>query len=709
MEKTVARENIARAARKFLCFFVILVYWESLLYLQLHSSLQDLGMWNLLFMVPIAFLMTAFSGLFRHGRLNSFIDIILTIAVSLFYLIDLIYYRTFGSLFSFSMVGAGGDAVTNFWWSMKTTLKENIFVIFLFEVPVLYFIYQSFIRKKDSDHYPLLWHIAMCVFAFASWFALVAALPLTGTQDHTAYGAYHSRYIDTDTASSKLGVLPNFLVEIKCSYFGSDDQSEVLQVTEEVEMEEAAAVKEEVILYNEYEGLNFNRLSVQSDDDMISKLCDYLKWETPSTKNEYTGLFEGYNLIYICAESFSSLAIDETITPTLYKMANNGIVLENYYNSFKNVTTNGEYAFLTGLWPDVARQETNNGRLTGTMGQSIDKDMSFALGNMFNLSEEIQSRAYHNYLGYYYGRDKTLPNMGFECQFMNDGMKFTTAWPASDLEMMEQSVDDYIDDERFCTYYMTFSGHGNYTTDNIMVSRNISTVNKLLDHHLPTSAVGYLSANYELEKAMTYLLERLEEAGKLDRTVIVLTGDHYPYYLTDYGYEALKGEDFDANFESFHSSCIIYNAGLKKTIRCDVPCCNVDILPTIFNLFNIRYDSRLYAGTDVFSDGFHVAQLYNKSFVTKYVKYNYTNGKAEWLIDTAEYDEERLNTYLETAISIVKNKYALSIGIEESDFYQFICDHYDITAVRKEGFLANNDIEQIIDEFVHSERFKEFE
>ncbi|MBR4471433.1 MAG: sulfatase-like hydrolase/transferase [Erysipelotrichaceae bacterium] len=703
------KENTVRAARKFLSYFVILLYWEALLHFQLHSSLEDLGLWNILFMIPIAFLMSSLSGLFRFSRINDLIDLIMTLGVSLFYLINLIYYKTFGSLFSFSMMGAGGDAVTNFWWSMKSTLNENLIVIILFEVPALYILYQSLIKKKENGPYRFVLHIAMMVLAIVTWLGIVAALPLTGTADHSAYGAYHSRYIDTDTASAKLGILPNFIVEAKCSFFGSDDASAVLQNAEDVEIEELSVEKEEVILYNEYEGLNFSRLSSKSEDSTIKALCDYLASEAPSTKNEYTGLFEGYNLIYICAESFSRMAIDETVTPTLYKMANNGIVLDNYYNSFKNVTTNGEYAILTGLWPDVARQETNMGKLTGTMGQSIDKNMSFALGNMFNLSEDLQSRGYHNYLGNYYGRNRTLPNMGFDCKFMNDGMKFTTAWPASDLEMMEQSVDDYINDDRFVTYYMTFSGHGNYTTDNIMVYRNINTVNKLLDRYLPTSATGYLSANYELEKAMTYLLERLEEAGKLENTVIVLAGDHYPYYLTDYGFEALTGEDMDQNFESFRSTCIIYNAGLKKKIEVDTPCCNVDIIPTIYNLFNIRYDSRLYAGTDIFGDGFHVAQIYNKSFVTKYVKYNYSTGKAQWLVDTEEYDDELLDKYLESAINIVKNRYMMSIQIEESDFYEYVCENYDISSIREEGFLANNDIEEIIDEFVRSERFKEYQ
>jgi len=482
--------------------------------------------------------------------------------------------------------------------------------------------------------------------------------------------------------------LPNFVVELRYSLFGYDDAGVVLQANAEVSIEEEKTEeikKEEKKLYNQFAGLDFGELSLESEDASIRALCEYFSQLSPSEKNEYTGMFSGYNLIYICAESFSRMAIDEQITPVLYEMANHGIVLNNYYNSFRNTTTNGEYAFLTGLWPDVARQNTNMGNTTGTMGQSVNKDMHMALGNMFNASAGINARAYHNYYGYYYGRERTLPNMGFTCKFMGDGMSFSSAWPASDLEMMEQSVDDYINDERFCTYYMTFSGHGNYTTDNIMVYRNINEVSSKIDTYLPTSAIGYLSCNYELEKAMAYLLQRLEEAGQLDRTVIVLTGDHYPYYLTDAGYEALTGESMDPDFESYKSTCIIYNAGMEEDIVVDTPCCNVDILPTILNLFGITYDSRLYAGSDIFGNDMHIAQLYNRSFITENVKYNAVTGKADWLIDTGEYEEDKLEAYLDNAINTVRNRYAISIEIADTDFYRFVFDHYDVKDLRK-GF-----------------------
>ncbi len=660
--------------------FLILIYWELLLYYQLHKTILSISIWNILFMLPLSCLLTFILSWSKSRKVNNIFKILLTFIVSIFYLGELIYYKIFGSLLSVSTMGNGTNALVDFWWSTKASIQENIVLIILFELPILIQIILAFINKEDNN-YDLKRHLIVFVTAVVLWVGVVLCLPISGTEDYSAYGAYHSRFIDTDSASSKLGVLPNFIVEIKCTLFSSDNIINVYQTTDNVviaeENDEVEEVVEEV-QYNQYEGLDFVELGELTDDETIKSLCEYLSTQENTNKNEYTGLFEGKNLIYICAESFSRLAIDEEITPTLYKMANNSIVLNNYYNSFKNVTTNGEYAFLTGLWPNVVRENTKGGNLTGTMGQSINKNMSQALGNMFNRSERIVSRGYHNYLGYYYGRNQTLPNMGFTCKFMSDGMEFSTSWPSSDLEMFEQSVDDYIGDQQFCAYYMTFSGHGNYTTDNVMVSRNIDEVSSMIDDNPPTSALGYLSCNYELEKAMTYLLERLEEAGQLENTVIVLTGDHYPYYLTDYAYEYLAGEEIDYDFGMYKSTCIIYNAGLEENIYVDEPCCNVDILPTILNLFGINYDSRLYAGTDIFSDALHIAQLYNKSFITDYVKYNYSTGETEWLIDTSEYDQEKLDAYLENAINVVKNKYMMSVEIEDTDFYAFVFDNYQL-------------------------------
>ncbi|MBQ1183319.1 MAG: sulfatase-like hydrolase/transferase, partial [Clostridia bacterium] len=311
---------------------------------------------------------------------------------------------------------------------------------------------------------------------------------------------------------------------------------------------------------------------------------------------------------------------------------------------------------------------------SGSFVQSKTNYMPFSTANMFN-GINASTYAFHNFKGYYYQRNKTHANLGFQnLRFMGGtgGMKFTTSWPSSDFEMMEQSIDDYINDEQFHAYYMTFSGHGPYSEANPIAVRNLETVKELLgDRKMTETAKYYLAANYELEKAMSLLLEKLEAAGKLDKTMIVIAGDHYPYYLSEYHYNSLAGHKVDTNFEKYSSTCIMYCSGME-TIKVDAPCSNVDILPTVYNLFGMEYDSRLLMGTDVFSNNTHIAMLYNKSFITDKVKYNAQKGKVEWLPGTENMSETEKESYLEYCISTTKLRYAASLDVIEENFYRFV-------------------------------------
>ena len=203
--------------------FGILLYWEVLMYFLVHSTLKGFSVWNVLFIIPLSFVLCALSNLFnRYGRHELLYRCALIILVSLFYLTDLIYYKTFGSLLSASMLGTGGDALSNFGWSIKATLVENLPLIILFELPVLFqFVRYLFVKSHES--FRARERLAMIVSAIVIWNLIVVALPLSGKEDHSVYGAYHSRYIDTDTASAKLGVLANFVVESRYAAFGKDD------------------------------------------------------------------------------------------------------------------------------------------------------------------------------------------------------------------------------------------------------------------------------------------------------------------------------------------------------------------------------------------------------------------------------------------------------------------------------------------------------
>ena len=133
-------------------------------------------------------------------------------------------------------------------------------------------------------------------------------------------------------------------------------------------------------------------------------------------------------------------------------------------------------------------------------------------------------------------------------------------------------------------------------------------------------------------------MQRLEEQGIADRTAIVLVGDHYPYGLADADYSSLVGYEID-NFTKWKSSLIFWVGGLKENIVVEEYCSTADILPTILNLWGFDYDSRMLTGTDVFSDGPHVAVLNSMSFYTDKVWLDAGSGEIRYLVPESELEE----------------------------------------------------------------------
>ncbi|MBE6799009.1 MAG: LTA synthase family protein [Ruminococcaceae bacterium] len=655
-------------------YLIALIFWELLLRTQI--GFQGATAVFLLFLPAEAMFLSVFTGWLKP-KLNRIITPIVLLLPFVFYVSQLIYFRIFGSLFSVSMIGLGTNAVENFGWALWDTVKGSVGWILLCFLPVGVSVFVSVFapEKVFKGSRPLL-HLSAVIKTVVLWLLAVLMLLPFGTGDYSPYYAYSSSYIDTDTASNRLGVLTNSVVELGHLLFGDSKKQDMDFVAPSVPDGFGSGSN---AVPNTLSGVDFATLKNMTDDKGKQALCDYLASVSGTNKNEHTGLLKDYNLIYICAESFCNLAIEPDVTPTLYKLSQGGFVLNNYYNSYKNTTTNGEFSFMTGLWPDVSR-DADSGSSSGSFAQSSNKQIPFALGNMFENSG-VKTYAYHNFRGYYYSREDTHPNLGYTTtRFMGgeNGMKFTHSWPSSDLEMMEQSVGDYINNDRFHAYYMTFSGHGPYSDANNICVDNIDTVRKLAaGKGYDETALYYLAANYELEKAMTYLVGQLEAAGKLDNTMIVLTGDHYPYYLNTAAFNNLAGRKVEQNFEKYKSTCIMWCGGMEP-VQVNTPCCNIDILPTVLNLFGFQYDSRLLPGTDIFSDSTHMAMLYNKSFVTDKVRYNAQTGKAEWFSSADSMTEDQKQAYLQYLIALTKNRYKMSLDIMSEDFYKFVYDNMTV-------------------------------
>lgn len=431
--------------------------------------------------------------------------------------------------------------------------------------------------------------------------------------------------------------------------------------------------KEPVILPHQFE-IDFEALRGLADNDKQAWLADYIQGLAPTKSNEYTGIFEGYNLIYLTAEGFSSYAVREDLTPTLYRLIHSGFVFENYYVPlWQTSTSDGEYINCTALIPD--------GQFS--MRKSSGNNMAFTLPRFFE-QEGVDSYAYHNNSLSYYDRYLTHPNLGYDFKGCKLGelsqeewgskifpMENPDAWPASDLEMMKGTVSEYINKERFHVYYMTVSGHMNYNfTGNSMSSKNREAVAGL---DMSENARAYIACNIELDKALEYLLEQLEAAGKLDNTVICLSADHYPYAMAEEEYEELAGRDLSEGMDMYRNSLILWNAGMEEEpVHVKKACGSMDIVPTLLNLFGFSYDSRMYAGRDIFSDEEGMVIFNDRSFVTDSCIYNRKGKGTLWLTDeegNAIVPEEEREDYFSGKKQEVKDRYNFSAYILQENYY----------------------------------------
>lgn len=604
------------------------------------------------------------------------VSVVMVVLVTFFYGSQMVYDMIFGTLYSVSLMGQGAAAITSFWREMLLTLWKNLHYILFMLIPLAALVAWRILRKKPFQRTNTAYRVVVILIAVAVHFITTACIGLGGKGFFSDYDYYHSNEVVTNQMAERFGLLTTFRLEMMGSGATETENPADNYYVPPVELlltepqdEDTPSGETKPVEYNVMD-IDFDALSEMTDDERILAINEYCSQLTGTNKNEYTGMLADYNLIVLCGESFSTAAIHPEITPTLYKLSTEGIIFTNFYNSFPNTTTDGEYSLCQGLFPDSTR-----GKSTSSLFASRNSYLPFTLGNVFGTQAGVPSYGYHNYRGSYYGREESHPNMGYTMKFANNGMTFSNRWPASDLEMMEQSVDDYIGQDQFNVYYMTFSGHYSYDKESNQIAKQNWDQVKDLDYSY--AGRGYLSCHIELDKALEYLMQRLEEEGIADKTAIVLVGDHFPYGLSEEEYEELVGYEID-RFSKYKSSLIFWVGGLEENIVVDEYCCNVDILPTILNLWGFEFDSRLLAGTDVFSDGLHMAVLVDKSFLTEHVWFDATKGNATYLTDQALLPD----AYLEALIKMVKTKFAISSDILNTAYYNFVFDKGEVEVGR---------------------------
>ena len=623
-------------------FYVLL----SLLYLDLvfnlfaYDTYLKTSIINIfLFDVVNSFIIFLITSLFSE-KANKIITYVIFSILWFWYSLHYVFYSIFITPFSI-LLFRQTEQVFKFAKTMIMLILQNMHVILLFLLPVILMI--IFRKKIKFERIKIK---ELIIFALLFILSIGIYIGNIHLQDKKV-GSIYNLFYETNNISlniEHLGVMSATYLDIKRILFGFTEK--IIPVNNEVPEDD------EVFEYD------MNTLELNFDNGNNSTINNYLKHETGSKQNKYTGMFKGKNLVFIVAESFSEIAVSEKYTPTIYKMVHEGFDFENFYTSNNLSTIGGEFQALTGLYAD-------NSSLSSWRGGWAY--YPYGLGTMFK-SAGYNTFAYHDNSAYFQDRNVYLASQGFDnYKGCYNGLEYVInceQWPQSDVEMMTATVKDYINsDKPFMTYYMTVSGHFYYSfNENAMAAKNRNAVSDL---DLPDEVKGYVATQVELDNALKVLMDKLEKAGKLDDTVFVLLADHYPYNLSINYINMLSSYERDSLIEANSNNLIIYNTKMKS-VKVPKVGMSIDVLPTVLNLFGFKYDSRIIMGKDILSTNEGIAIFKDKSWVTNKGTYYAATG------NFVAKDKDIPDGYVDNINGIVGNRVAISRMIVDSNYYKYL-------------------------------------
>lgn len=532
-----------------------------------------------------------------NPRLNHRISVGFSGLLFLLHAWELVCFREFGAYWSVRSLLSGtihlslSRMLSGLWNAMPLILPMGLpFLIFLALGRRLF----SFRPLKSWRQ-----HIPMAAFCVLVQMLSVGILPLFGTGDTSAYGLYHGTS-QPDLSVSRLGLLTAFRLDLSRALTGADAIGAITpeqppEHTDSSVTEPITAVALSTSPEANAIPLDFITLAQEESNEPIARIHRYFAARTPSLKNSKTGLFEGCNLIQITADSFFHSSVTQELTPVLHRMVHGGYLFTSYHiPQWSADDTDPEYALLTGTIPDGSG---------GSFEASIGNYMPLTL------AQQLIRRGYSAWALHSCGQDPCarfpcLENLGYECLP-------SQAETATDL--FDRTSHFYFSEEPFILF----------------------------------CSLEELQGMQELEQVLELLLSRMESAGVLEDTVILLTSSA-------------------AASDGTLGSCILWKPGLvPETI--DDPIGPLDLLPTMSNLFGLEFDSRLYMGRDAFSNTQPLVVFGDRSWITDRAVYDAASGQATSLTATPVSEE-----YIASLCAEVNNRFTVSAGVVQYDYWRIL-------------------------------------
>ena len=485
------------------------------------------------------------------------------------FLVHNIYYNIFKIYFDFSVLSAASEGSSYFLDTLKNITWWMYLVMFL-SISLSILTYKSF--KKQNN-----FNLKNITIIFLLFVIMHSLIPYT-------FGASTTK-LEWNAWNNKRNVYNTF-----------NDNNKSMELVGLFEYN----------FRNIY--VNYFRKEENNDDESLSFL-DELFSQDEKHLNSYTGLFEGKNLILVQLESIDNFLTNAEVMPNLTNIRNNSINFTNHY-SFVNgggSTFNSEFMVNTGYSTPYSYNQN---------AYTFSKNnFDYSLPNLFK-SVGYTVNAFHMNSSEYYSRGINYKNFGYNSY---NGLKDLGIYENKeyylDTELLKNetfnskifNVENTVN-PNFVSYIITYSAHLPFSKTSGVCSMLLTEEEKNDPDCNPSEIYCMKIQAGETDRMIGLLMDNLKEKGLYDNTVVVFFADHYAYTVSDKNLLA-PYKDIDTNLIN-KTDFFIWSSDIKP-FNVNKTTSQLNILPTILNLFNLYDHPSYYVGEDALDNSYSGYVFFN--------------------------------------------------------------------------------------------------
>lgn len=400
-------------------------------------------------------------------------------------------------------------------------------------------------------------------------------------------------------------------------------------------------------------------------------------------KNDFTGEFEGRNVLIIHAESVQSIALDskfnnKEVAPNLNRLRSEGIYFNNFYaQASSGTSSDSEFTFSSSLLP-----VTN-----GAVAVSYWNRTYETLQNMARDQKGYNTISFHANNGEFWNRNNFHKSLGYNKFYSKNSFKVTEdniiGLGLADKEFFKQLTpilsDEYKEKGKFLSTVIMLSNHtpfdavdkyGEFDVDiKEEVTENDSEGNPIsktvsYPYMEDTKLGNYFKSVHYADEALGEFITELDEAGLLDNTVVVIYGDHDAKlpksdFNRMFNYDKENNKTLDSDDENYDEfdyydyelnrsvPLIIWTKDKKYNKVINTAMGMIDVNPTLCNMLGLKPKYSL--GNDIMNLTDNVVAFPNGNWLTNDIYYNTQKDEYKVINPNAVIDKDTISKNSEIA------------------------------------------------------------